>query len=416
MRSKLTRTVRDGGAALTAALLAWTAPALHAQTVVGTTAPEEVGLSADVLDRIGPAVEGLLEGGRTGGVLTLVARHGEVAHLEARGERTPGAALAVDDIFRIYSMTKPVTSVAAMILVEDGRLSLDDPVARHLPAFADVQVWDGGTLRPPSTPMTVRHLLSHTSGLTYGIFGNTPVDSMYVRELRGLSGRSGRDLAATVDVIASLPLVADPGARWNYSVSTDVLGRIVEVVSGRPLDVFFREELFEPLGMGETSFEVPASERHRLVSMYASGDGPARPVESEEDGTRSDWLSGGGGLYSTAADYFRFAQMLLNEGRLDDVRILEPATVREMRRNHLPDALIPIGPAWPDAGFGLGFAVGMTEQPSNFFWLGMANTYFWIDPDDDLVVFGWTQLLPTFATPLDRLMRPIVYEALRAGN
>jgi len=398
---------------LAAGAAAQSPPAVtRAAPPVTTAAPEDVGLSGKVLARIGPTIARFIQEERTGGVLTLVARHGKIVYFEPFGLRAPGDPLEREDIFRVWSMTKPITSVAAMILVEEGRLSLDDPVARYIPAFAGVQVWDDGTLRPPSTEMTIRHLMTHTSGLTYGLFGNTPVDQMYRREL-DLSGTSGRDLAATVDVIASLPLVDDPGSRWTYSVSTDVLGRVIEVASGLTLETFFQERILGPLGMVDTGFGVPEDQRGRLASMYAVRDGALTATATGSDGSAPDWFSGGGGLYSTAVDYFRFCSMLLGEGELDGVRILRPETVRDMRRNQLPASMIPIGAAWPDTGYGLGFAVSMTEHAGRFFWLGVANTYFWIDPTEDLVTFAWTQFDPVFGAPVDRLVTPIVYEAIQ---
>lgn len=414
----LPRTARPGATAhriLLAALLPVLIPACTDAPQLQIVPAEDVGMSSQVLDQIGPAVEEFVNEGGTGGVLTLVSRRGELVHFEAHGVQTEGDPLQVDDIFRIYSMTKPITSVAAMMLVEEGLLSLDDPVASYIPAFADVQVWDDGELREPARPMTVQHLLTHTSGLTYGIFGDTPVDQMYVRELDGVSMRSGRTLAETAEVIASLPLLDDPGDQWIYSVSTDVLGRVVEVASGMSLDQFFQTRIFAPLGMTETGFSVPEGDRHRLVDMYGPGASGPTSALTASDGSPPDWFSGGGGLYSTAADYLRFATMLLNGGELDGVRLLTAETVDDMRRNHLPESMLPIGGAWPDAGFGLGFAVSMGENPGNYFWLGAADTYFWIDPDDEMIVFAWTQHMPTFGAPVDQIVAPIVYEAILPG-
>lgn len=385
--------------------------------ILGTA--EEVGMSSEALSRIGPAMEEIVEAGRTGGIVTLVARDGVVVHWEAHGWRVLGEdPVERNDIFRIYSMTKPVTSVATMMLVEDGRLALDQAVAEILPVFADVRVYDDGELRPPVRPMTIRELLRHTSGLSYGMFGNSPVDSMYVAAMASLEMDSGRDLAETVELVASLPLLADPGTRWNYSMSTDVLGRVVEVASGMTLAEFFQARIFEPLGMHETAFHVAEPDRDRLLDVYSRTPDGLVAVDAAEDSpfTRPpSWYSGGGGLTSTPADYLRFAQMLANEGELGGVRLLRPETVRAMRTNQLPAELLPmrLGGPIPAHGWGLGFAVGM-EGPAEdiYWWAGLANTRFWIDPVEDIVAFAWTQFLPSGGVSLDPLLREIVYDAV----
>jgi len=381
--------------------------------------PAQVGMSSEELARIGPAMEELVEAGRTGGIVTLVARDGVVVHWEAHGWRVVGQdPLECDDIFRIYSMTKPVTSVAVMMLVEEGELELDQPLADVLPAFADVRVWDGGERRPPSRAITLRDLLRHTSGLTYGIFSDTPVDRMYVEELDALSTHTGRDLAETVDVVATLPLLAEPGTLWHYSMSTDVLGRVVEVTSGMSLADFFRTRIFEPLGMDDTAFHVDADDLERFTAVYSRVDGRLVPAEPVEDGpfTRPpSWYSGGGGLTSTPSDYLRFSQMLLNEGALGGVRILQPQTVRLMTSNHLDEDLMPIqiGGFVPQDGFGLGFAVEM-EGPNEgtYSWGGAASTWFWIDPAEELIAFAWTQLMPLSDVRPDVALREILDDAI----
>lgn len=382
--------------------------------------PEEVGFSSEGLAEISSAMSEWVESERTGGILTLVARHGRIAHLETYGWRVAGEELEASDVFRIYSMTKPITSAAAMILVDEGRLSLEDAVAEYIPEFADVTVWDEGERRKPSRPVTVLDLLTHTSGLTYGIFGNTPVDSIYRENFDALSGESAEDLEGVAERVAGLPLLADPGERWNYGLSTDVLGRVVEVASGLPLDVFFRERIFEPLEMEDTDFHIPLAKVERLTTLYARGrDGltPAdRPGPESDVVSVPDWFSGGGGLLSTAADYARFCQMLLNAGELGGVRVLSEEAVELMVRNHLPEELLPYRDAWPGHGFGLGFAVDMENRVGTISWSGVANTYFWIDPEADLFAFAWTQLQPYGGAPLQRVVRPIVYEALLPGR
>ena len=395
-------------------------PGQDAPTATLTTAaPEDVGLSSEVLGRIEPTMQQFLDADRTAGIMTLVERRGEIVHWDAQGWRVLGEdPLEPDDIFRIYSMTKPVTSVAAMMLVEEGSLSLDDELSSVIPAFADTEVYEDGDTRPPARPILIRDLLTHTSGLTYGVFGNSPVDSMYNRALYG-PGMEGRDLEERVDVIASLPLIDDPGERWNYSMSTDVLGRVVEVASGQSLDRFFRERIFDPLGMDDTGFHVAADKLDRFAAMYRmSRDGLAAAARSSGDpfAQPPSWFSGGGGLTSSAADYLRFSRMLLGEGETDGVRLLQPETVRLMMRNHLPDDLVPIMSGLDGMGFGLGFAVPAGEDDGAYWWSGVANTYFWIDPAEDLIAFAWTQLQPFGGAPVDRLLRPIVYEAILDGN
>jgi CubicO group peptidase (beta-lactamase class C family) len=378
-------------------------------------APEEVGLSASQLARIGPAMQELIDEGRTAGVMTLVARRGRVVHWDARGWRVLGEdPLEPDDIFRIYSMTKPVTSVAVMLLVEEGRLSLDTELAEVLPAFADVQVFEAGQRRPAARGITIRDLLTHTSGLGYGDIGRTPVDSLYREARLGVWGTAG-DLEETVDAIASLPLIFDPGTRWNYSLAVDVLGRVIEVVSGRTLAEFFEERIFDRLGMEDTGFHVPAEKLDRFAAVYGPGPDGLRMIDSPVDGQHTrpaQWLSGGGGLTSTASDYLRFTQMLLNEGELDGARVLRPETVRLMRRNHLPDDLMPISIGGQGEGFGLGFAVSMSENAGTYRWLGIAGTNFWIDPNEELIVFAWNQLQPQGGAPISSVVSEIVYGAL----
>jgi len=305
--------------------------------------------------------------------------------------------------------------------VEDGAVSLDDPVSRHLPAFADVEVYAGGELVSPRRPITVADLLGHTSGLTYGLFGRTQVDSLY-REANVFSG----DLANLVEEVAGLPLLGHPGSRWNYSVSTDVLGGLVEVVGGQPFDEFLRARIFTPLGMTDTDFVVPPEKTARFTTSYAATpNGALRVVDSPVEGaynTKPVLLLGGSGLVSTAADYVRFAQMLLNGGELDGTRILRPETVDLMRTNRLAEDLIPISIATWRAdgyGFGLGFSVLVDDEatpgPDNdgvFRWWGIGSTYFWIDPEAELVGLLLTQLNPPTLPMLESEFQTLVYDAL----
>jgi len=301
-----------------------------------------------------------------------------------------------------------------MMLVEGGQLSLETALAEVLPAFADVQVYDEGQRRAPARPIAIRDLLTHTAGLGYGDIGRTPVDSMYREERLGVWGTAG-NLEETVDAIASRPLIFDPGTRWNYSMAVDVLGRVIEVVSGRTLAEFFQERIFDPLGMDDSGFHVPAEKLDRFTAVYGPSSDGLRMNDSHVDGQHTrpaQWFSGGGGLTSMASDYLRFTQMLLNEGELDGVRILRPETVRLMRRNHLPEELVPIPIGGQNQGFGLGFAVSMGENAGAYRWLGIAGTYFWIDPNEELIVFAWNQLRPSGGAPIDRVIAEIVYEAI----
>ncbi|MXY17793.1 MAG: beta-lactamase family protein, partial [Acidobacteria bacterium] len=381
-------------------------------------------MSAARLERIGPAMQAYVDDGRVAGVMTMVARRGQVVHWAAAGVRDVATddPLEPDDIFRIYSMTKPITSVATMMLVEEGKVALDDPVARFIPEFGDVMVLtDAGESLAPDRPITIEHLLTHTSGLTYGFFGDSPVDRAY-RESDFFTGAAGLDDFARQ--AAALPLLASPGERWNYSISTDILGRVIEVASGQSLDAFFRARITGPLGMDDTAFVVPADKRGRFTGHYAVQDGALQLVDSPADGeyTRTPaWLSGGGGLTSTASDYIRFAQMLLQDGRLGETQILAPETVQMMRANRLPEALAPIqlgNYLSPGYGFGLGFAVVVdadsSPEPDNdgvFRWAGAANTFFWIDPAEELIGLVWIQLNPFAAYALEREFQPLVYEA-----
>ena len=402
------------------------ATALLADAGLSSAGPENVGMSSAGLARIGPAMQAYVDDERLAGVVTMVARRGQVVHWEATGMRDVAAGdfLEPDDIFRIYSMTKPLTSVAVMILVEEGAVALDDPVSKFIPAFGGVTVLnEAGERVTPARPMTVKHLLTHTSGLTYGFFGDSPVDRIYNQsgfftEAEGLDDFAQR--------VAALPLLASPGDRWNYSVSTDILGRVVEVASGQAFDAFLKARIFDPLEMSDTAFVVPPEKRDRFTAQYARPDGAAlQMIDSPVDGQYTQpprWLSGGGGLASTASDYIRFAQMLLQDGELGGVRILETATVQTMRSNRLPDSLVPIQLGTflsPGYGFGLGFAVVVdadaSPEPDNsgvFRWAGAANTFFWIDPTAELIGMVWTQFNPFAAYDIEREFQTLVYDAL----
>jgi CubicO group peptidase (beta-lactamase class C family) len=392
-----------------------------------TAKPEEVGLSAEKLARIGSALQALVDDQKVAGAITIVARRGKVAYFEAIGKRDAAADLPMerDTILRFYSMTKPITSVAIMMLIEDGKIGLDDPVAKHLAEFKNAKVFvrangDGFETEATKREPTVRDLLRHTAGLTYGLFGNTPVDEAY-RKIGILAPTS--TLADMTKKLGEQPLLYQPGMKWNYSVATDVLGRIVEVTSGKSLDEFFAERIFRPLDMKDTAFFVSADKLGRFAATHGIADGKLTvtdPPATSGFRNRPILLSGGGGLVSTARDYMRFCQMLASGGELAGTQLLRRETVQEMTKNQLPDEAFPIafGPIQrPGVGFGLGFSVQVSRDPfsashiDEYGWGGAASTHFWISPKDELVVIALQQLMP-FSTRLEQTIKPIVYGAI----
>ncbi len=395
------------------------------------------GFDPDRLARIDRHLMGYVDDGRLPGWLVLVTRHGRVAHTSTYGWRDLEARFPIepDTLFRMYSMTKPVTSVAAMVLYEEGAFELSDPVSRFIPSFGDMRVYLKGPAAKPVTapaasPVTIQHLLTHTSGLTYGFHRVHVVDELYRAAGFEWGSPPGKDLAACCDIWASLPLVFQPGAEWNYSVASDVLGRVVEVASGQPLDQFFAERIFGPLGMIDTRFSVEGDDAQRLAALYVRGpDGRATRFDAMGSAALHPplLLSGGGGLVSSAGDYLRFARMLAGEGQLDGVRLLGSRTARRMTRNHLPGGadLDSFGrPMYAEVsfagvGFGLGLAVvedpiahGTLCSPGEYSWGGAASTVFWVDPAEDLIVIFLTQLLPSSTYPLRSMLRQLVYQAL----
>ena len=386
--------------------------------------PSEGGFDPERLERLGTHLRRYVDDGRLPGTNVLVSRGGKVVYHDVYGYRDVERSLPVegDTIYRFYSMTKPITSVAVMMLVEDALISLDDPVSRYLAGFEDVGVYVEGELVPPREPMTIADLLGHTSGLTYGDFGQTHVDSLY-RTADVFSG----DLANLVEEVTELPLLSHPGSLWNYGVSVDVLARLVEVVSGQPFDEFLHARIFKPLGMIDTDFVVPPEKMARFTTSYtATRNGALRMFEYPFEGiynTKPELLSGGGGLVSTAADYVRFAQMLLNGGEFNGVRLLRRENVALMRTNRLAEHLIPISIATWRAdgyGFGLGFSVLVDEDASSvsdnngvFRWWGIGSTYFWIDPDEELIALVMTQLYPPSLGMLEPEFQTLVYNALK---
>jgi CubicO group peptidase (beta-lactamase class C family) len=403
--------------------------------------PAEVGLDPDRLQRIGGHFARYVDDGRLPGWLITVSRHGRLAYVSAYGSRDveAGSPVTTDTVWRIYSMTKPVTSVAAMMLYEEGGFQLTDPVSAFIPSFADVRVYAGGSdLRPVTVPATepvrIWHLLTHTAGLTYGFHRVHPVDAMYRAAGYEWSWPPGADLARACDDWAGLPLLFQPGAEWNYSVATDVLGRVVEVVSGQRLDEFFATRILGPLGMTDTGFYAGEAQLPRLAALYTPRGGAAVRLDALGNAAlrAPAMLGGGGGLVSTAADYHRFTQMLLSRpdspaGELEGTRLLGPRTVRYMALNHLPggDDLETFGrPLYAESpfrgvGFGLGFAVVIDPaagkalgSAGELSWGGAASTAFWIDPAEELTVSFFTQLLPSSAYPIRPQLRQLVYQAL----
>lgn len=399
--------------------------------------PGEVGFDPGRLQRIDTHFRRYVDDGRLPGWTIAVARRGRVVHLSHHGSADVEADRPVvdDTLWRIYSMTKPITSVAALMLYERGALELTDPVARFIPAFRDARVYRAGSALNPATvpatePVRVWHLLTHTAGLTYGFHHTSPVDEMYRGAGFEFAAPRGMDLAAACDAWAALPLLHQPGAEWNYSVATDVLGRVVEVASGLSLDAFLAEHILGPLGMDDTAFSVAADDLDRLAALYtpSPAGGLHRSTAMGDAVTREPtFLSGGGGLVSTAADYHRFTQVLARGGELDGVRLLSPRTVAYMTRNHLPGHadLEAFGrPVFAEStvrgvGFGLGVSVvldpaavkGLTSV-GEYAWGGLASTAFWVDPVEEITAMFFTQLMPSSTYPVRSQLRTLVNQAL----
>jgi CubicO group peptidase (beta-lactamase class C family) len=399
--------------------------------------PEQLGLEQDRLAGIRPFFEQrYLATGKLAGLLTLVARKGQVAHLEAFGQRNvaAGEAMTEDTIFRIYSMTKPIVSVALMTLYEQGLFQLDDPVSRFIPAWADLRVWSDGTPEAYSTQfpereMQIRDLLTHTSGLTYGFMGRHPIDALYRR--RGVESEGAENLQEMIDRLSELPLMFSPGTRWSYSVATDVCGYLCEAISGQPLDELLRQRLFEPLAMVDTAFWVPEDKASRLAANYAwTRDEPLALFDDPAKSTYltpPTFLSGGGGLVSTASDYLNFILMLANRGELNGNRVLGRKTVEYMTTNHLPGGgdLASMGQkvfseiSYDGIGFGLGFSVmldparaGVVGTPGEHGWGGAASTMFFVDRKEEIAGLVLAQLMPSSTYPIRREFKALVYQAL----
>ena len=379
--------------------------------------PEDVGMSTSRLERIAPVMQGYVDDSKIPGALTMIARAGRLVHFEKFGMQDVATEkpLEFDTIFRIYSMTKPITSIAVMMLYEEGHFQLGTPVSELIPAFKDMQIYtEGGEdIVDAETEMTIKHLLTHTSGLIYGGDGDHPIHQRY-RDANYYRG----DLANMANELGDIPLLHDPGAAWNYGMSTDVLGYLVEVVSGMPFEEFLKTQILDPLGMTDTAFSVPDEKAARYPTLYEPAeDGGIQVIENApvSSGPRSFFHSGGAGLQSTAADYLRFCQMLLNDGELDGVRLLGRKTVELIRMNHISDDWRPLERT--GCGFGLGFAVVMdvaeTHAPGSlgtYSWGGLASTTFWIDPVEDLIGILMTQLIGD--SPFHAQFRVLTYQAI----
>lgn len=399
------------------------------------------GLDAGRLARIGDHVQrAWIDPGVLAGCQVVVARHGHIAYAKTFGlmDRERGAAVRDDAIWRIYSMTKPITSVALMTLYERGLFQLDQPVADLAPAWRDQKVWVSGLgddmiVEKPNRPVSFRDLLRHTSGLTYGgllgPYAELPTDVLYQAE--GIGGsRIDDSMDSFLAKLGRLPLAYQPGSAWLYSLATDACGALVEVISGRPFDLFLHEEIFAPLGMVDTAFHLPADKLDRLAAYYRQK--PGGGLVLYEDPAASPYArepkfkSGGAGLVSTTADYLRFCEMLRRGGELDGARILGPRTVELMRQNHLPDGVdvaqhalsADVAEVQPGVGFGLGFAVSLGDAPTrdlgvaDYYWGGAASTLFWVDPKEELSVVFMTQLMPSEVIDFRSPLKSLVYSAI----
>ncbi len=408
------------------------------ETIAPDGEPSALGFDGERLQRIGRHLDDYVDSGRLPGWSVLVARDGQVVYRGRGGWRDVESRLAVQDdtIFRIYSMTKPITSIAALMLVEEGRIDLLDPVADYLPAFASLKVYRGGSptdpvLTPATEPIRIWHLLTHTAGLTYGFHFVHPVDAMYRHAGFTFGTPPDLDLEACCDRWASLPLMFEPGSSWCYSVASDVLGRVLEVAEGRPLDAVLAERILGPLDMVDTGFYVAADQVEKVAALYTPepDTGRARRLDLAPPvpTTLPTCLSGGGGLFSTVDDYHRFLRLVVGEGGSDGIRLLSPRTVELMAANHLPGGadLEQFGQRlyaetpFDGVGFGLGFSVLVDPvkaktlgSPGELAWGGAASTAFWVDPLSGVSAIFMTQLIPSNTLPVRRELRTLVYQAM----
>jgi CubicO group peptidase (beta-lactamase class C family) len=409
---------------------------VFAQAQSSRPGPESLGFSTERLVRLHESLQRPVDEKSLAGVVTLLMRHGKLVEERCYGVKdlASGAPMTNDTIFRIYSMTKPVTGVAMMILYEEGKWNPSDPISKFIPEYADLQVFkgmdtNGGMItEKPVHPPTIAELLTHTAGFTYGLFGSTPVDKLYM----GKNCFGAASLHDMANCFGGLPLLYQPGSKWVYSVSMDIQGYIIEKISGKSLAEFMEERIFKPLRMTDTAFFVPKEKRARFATLYSGGPDGKLVATGEASGPKADFASmpgapsGGGGLVSTARDYGRFAQMLLNHGELDGARILSPASVDLMTSNHLSPKLMTgefsIGKEVMRPGHGWGYDLAVFNDPhaadevvgnGTFYWEGAADTWFWVDPAADLVFIGMTQrMFGNGQPPMSHLSRPPVYGAL----
>jgi CubicO group peptidase (beta-lactamase class C family) len=422
--------------AFSIALLA-TASSVQARdaTTITSAKPETVGFSSERLQRIDKGMQSYVDQKHLAGVATVLTRHGKVVHQTAYGvmDLQSNAPLKTNSIVRIFSMTKPVTGVALMMLYEEGKWRINDPISRYIPEFKDLKVFAGmgadgkPILEAPKHAPTMGELMSHTAGFTYGLFGSTPVDKMY----QAANPLAEPSLQAFITKMAQLPLAYQPGEGWVYSVSVDIQGYIVEKLSGQSLGAFMRERIFNPLKMNDTGFSVPEGKLGRVATIYTGSPNGIAPVPRDPGISKEPGLpQGGGGLYSTADDYLRFLQMVANGGELDGQRLLAPSSVELMRTNRVPDEVrtgkFGIGNyrQQPGLGFGLDFAIledplklGSTAGAGSYLWDGVAGTWFWIDPTNDVIFIGIIQRMmtggPMGSMPnIEDLSRQLVYQAL----
>jgi CubicO group peptidase (beta-lactamase class C family) len=398
--------------------------------------PESEGFSSERLERLHALMQKVVDDKQIAGIVTILARHGKIVDYRTYGYRdlATQSPMTKDVIFRDYSMTKPVTGVAMMILYEEGKWLPSDPISKFIPEFAHLKVYKGQDadgkmiLVDPDHPPTMRELMTHTAGFTYGFFGDTPVDHMY-RDQKVLASKNLQEM---IDKLAAIPLTYQPGKGWTYSVSMDIQGYIIEKLSGETLPQFYREHIFQPLGMKDAGFYVPEDKRKRFTTLYRTDPNGVMIADPTTNGIADDYASeptmpsGGGGMVSTAEDYYRFALMLSEDGELNGARILAPASVRLMSSNHVPQSLLTgefgIGLQNLRPGFGYGYDCAVVYDPpeanlpegkGTFFWDGAAGTWFWIDPTNDVVFVGMIQRMLGPASPnLEYLSRSLVYQAL----
>lgn len=407
-----------------------------------TARPEDVGLSTSRLQRINDFTHKYVDEGYLPGTMTLVARRGQVVHFDCYGQRNleAGLPIAEDTIFRIFSMTKPITSVAALSLYEQGHFTLDTPVSHFIPAFQHMEVFESGTPEQYTTvkaerQMTIGDLLKHTSGLTYTWLNRKTVGKIYENNRLTIFEGYSPDylLEDYVNKLAEMPLLYSPGTAWHYSTSVEVLGRVIEVITGKRLDVFLKERVLDPLGMADTDFYVPEDKWDRFAKLYMpkeTKDGLVHcPIPWHAKPEPSRMLRGGDGLVSTTPDYLKFASMMLNQGRYPGGQMLSPKTVHLMTQNHLPGDMMTFGNSpirhmsSPGIGFGLGVAVTVDPiqanaigSPGEYYWTGGGHTMFFIDPKEELIAIFMTQLFPPAQFPLDKEFKTAVYQSILESN